>query len=248
MRVELTGDPWSFYVATDGSPGTEQVGYAMYDHEGKHVRSFTFGVGDDDHGVHVEGDDIPTVQSPTGIEVLTGDGSTSITGYMNGEDVEPDQGTYFLVLWVAQKGGSWTWNVDGAITILEEGLNEGQESIALSSSDLSGTLVAHARPLHRWGGPGAYLLATMNFSIEHAFIGYADAPLLRTHALVVTHPDGSESKCACGPRQVVGPDAWGPGTYEARHNGIDVVLTGGTDLHVMGVDVELPWGPVTEEV
>lgn len=238
MRIELSGDPYSFYVATPGSPGTEQVGYAMYDQGGALVRSFTFTVGDDDHGVSVEGDGVPAVQSPTGIEVLTGDGSTSLTGTMNGEGMVPDRGVYFLVLWVAQKTGGWAWNAGGAMTVL--GQNQREGSIALSSSDFSGTLVAHARPLHRWGGPSLFLLAETSFSIEHAFIGYAAAPLLHTHALVVTHPDRRESTCPCGPRHVQGPNAWGPGEYDVRHNGLDVVLTGGTDVHVMGVDVELP--------
>ena len=238
MRIDLTGDPYSFSVATPGSTGTVQVGYALYDHERSLVRTFTFTQGDDDHGVFLEGDDIPTVQGPKGIEVLTGDGAISLTGTMNGEGMQPDEGVHFLVLWLAQKTGGWTWNVGGGMTIL--GLNEGQESIALSSSDLSGTLVAHARPLHRWGGPSVYIATKMSFSIEHAFIGAAEAPLVHTDSLVVSRPDGSEQTCPCYPRDAVGFDVWGPGAYEARRDGLDVVLTGGTDLHVMGVDVELP--------
>ncbi|HEX9775645.1 MAG TPA: hypothetical protein VGB83_08710 [Actinomycetota bacterium] len=240
MRVALTPDPWTFYIATAGSPGVEQVGYAMYRADGSYVRSFTFSAGDDDHGVRVAGDDIPTQQSPTGIEVLTGNNATSITGYMNGGEVAPDVGTFYLVLWVAQKSGGWNWNVGGAVSILAE--NESQGSIALDSSDLSATLNAHARPLHRYGGPGVYLFTNATFAVEHVFLGAADAPLASTHALVVTRPDGTEAKCLCTPRDAQGPNAWGPGTYTVRHEGIDVVLVGGTDMHLLGVDVELPRG------
>lgn len=240
LRVSLTGDQYSFYAASLGTPGTVQVGYAMYDQQGTWVRGLTFTQSDEDHGVRVEGDGVPTVQGPTGVEVLSGgDFAPSLTGTMNGPGSTKDQGIYYLVLWIAQKGGAWTWNVGGALEVL--GMNEGQGSIALTSSDLSGTLTVIAKPIRRWGGPSVFLLNEMQFEIENLFLGAGDAPLVRTHALVVTRPGGIEARCPCAPREARGPSAWGPGVYLARHNGLNVVLTGGTDLHVMGVDVEIPW-------
>lgn len=236
--MELTGQPYGFKVAASDAPGPEQVGYAIYDDQQRVVRSFTLTASDDDHGVSVEGDGVPHAQTPTGIEVLTGSGPTTLIGTMNDGGMEPESGVYFLALWAAQRGGGWTWEVSGAVTVLAE--NVGHSTIAISSSDLSGDLVAHARPLYRWGGPAAYVGAAASFDVQHVFVGAADAPLVRSSPLTITRPNGNRATCLCVPRDVVGGAAWTSGRYTVQRSAVDVVLPGGTDVHVFGADIELP--------